>query len=285
MWRAFCSLANVGRFSFAPVSAGEYSSISFSCSRAARRSWESGSAAMFRSSRPSDFSGHLREHVRLPGVFILQARALVDGVPQAHFEADQPQHARRIVVERIIVNRPQLFPLDVADAVGGIHQQTQRRLIERQRHRVHREIPAAQIFVDGGRLDGGFARRTSANRSERAMAISTVTPPSNRSCVDFLASSVETTIAAVLLVRTLTSLAGLPSTVKSRSRTGNPPSTSRIAPPVRYKLRPGSGRGRLHLAHQPILFPGQVAFQHEHVVAHSVLASLFAPRRGSHARG
>jgi hypothetical protein len=37
------------------------------------------------------------------------------------------------------------------------------------------------------------------------------------------------------------------------------------------------GRGRLHLAHHPKLFPGQVAFQHEHVIAHSVLA--FSPNR------
>ena len=77
-------------------------------------------------------------------------------------------------------------------------------------------------------------------------------------------------------VISLTSLAALPSTVKSRSRTGKPPSISRMAPPVRYRLRPVAAAAALHLAHHPKLFPAQVAFQHEHVVAHSVLASFLA---------
>ena len=84
----------------------------------------SGSSAMFRSSRPSASGGDAGQHFRLARIFVLQPRALVDGVPQADFEADQPQHPRRIVVKGVIVNRPQFFAFDVADAVGGIDQQT-----------------------------------------------------------------------------------------------------------------------------------------------------------------
>ena len=91
----------------------------------------------------------LVEHFGFAGVFVMGAGALVDGVAQPRLEADQAQHARRIVVERIVVNGAQFLALDVADAVGGIDQQSQRGLVERERDGVDGEVAAAQIFVNG----------------------------------------------------------------------------------------------------------------------------------------
>ena len=63
-------------------------------------------------------------------------------------------------------------------------------------------------------------------------------------------------------------LRALPSTTKSRSRMGKPPSMSRIAPPVRNRFTLASLAAACTSATSAVLVRVQVALQHEHVVAH-----------------
>ena len=78
------------------------------------------------------------------------------------------------------------------------------------------------------------------NRSVRAMPISAVTPPGKRSSTRFAQLVGRDDRRRRFCSAGLASLSALPSTVKSRSRTGKPPSMSRMAPPVRNRLTPAA---------------------------------------------
>ena len=43
--------------------------------------------------------------------------------------------------------------LQVGDTVGGVKEQAEGSTVQAERNRVDREIPAAQVLVDGGRRD------------------------------------------------------------------------------------------------------------------------------------
>jgi hypothetical protein len=75
-----------------------------------------------------------------------------------------------------------------------------------------------------------------ANFSRRDMPISAVTAPGKIKCAVRRFSSVVTRRAPVFSATVLASFRALPSTAKSRSRMGKPPSMSRIAPPARNRF-------------------------------------------------
>ena len=62
----------------------------------------------------------------------------------------RPNQPRRVFDECVIVQNTQHFGFNISRAVKGIHEQAARTRIERQGHRVDREIAALQVFDNGG---------------------------------------------------------------------------------------------------------------------------------------
>src|SRR5262249_2829426 len=79
----------------------------------------------------------------------LQPRPLLDRKAQADAEPHQAQQTRRIVVKRVGVESAQLLTFQVSQSVGGVEQQSARRLVQGKRDGVDTEITPAQIFLYG----------------------------------------------------------------------------------------------------------------------------------------
>ena len=77
----------------------------------------------------------------------------------AHAEAPHAENAGGIVVQRLGVGGMDFTALKVGQSVGGIKQQGTGCLIEREGDCVDGEVPALQIFVNGGRDYGRLRTR------------------------------------------------------------------------------------------------------------------------------
>ena len=82
---------------------------------------------------------------------VAQLRALLQRPVKARRKSGSANQPRRILHERIVMQNPQQLRLNIRHAVERIKQQPTRPLIQRQRHRVHREVAPPQIVLNAGR--------------------------------------------------------------------------------------------------------------------------------------
>ena len=68
-------------------------------------------------------------------------------------EAACPDEARWVFNERVVVQYPQYFRLDIGRAIERVHQQAAGARVQGQSHGIYGEIAAAQVFHDAGRPD------------------------------------------------------------------------------------------------------------------------------------
>ncbi len=69
---------------------------------------------------------------------------------KARREAAGPDQPRGIFDKRVVMQDAEQLGFDIGSAVERIHQQAARARIQRQGHGVDGEIPAAQVFDEGG---------------------------------------------------------------------------------------------------------------------------------------
>ncbi len=214
-----------------------------------------------------------RFQLRFPRIVVLHLGALFDGETQPHLEAQHPQQADRIVIERIIADRAQLLALQIAHAVVGIEQQAARSRIQRQRDGVDGEIAPAQVLMNGGgphrglgpglgvfllarHPDGGMDAARKHQMRELAVVV------------------LRQNLRAGLLGNRLRHLdrIALDGEIDIEHRKAAQHVAHRPAGKKHVEI--GVRRGRLNLGNSPALVGAQVALEHKHVIAHRLVSPV-----------
>ena len=103
-------------------------------------------------------------------------RSLLQRPGESRRKTQRTNQPRRIFNKRIIVQNADQLGFDISRAVERIHQQPARTRIQRQRHRIYREIAAPQVFDEGRRSHNRRLARLLIALGSRAAYLRTHAP-------------------------------------------------------------------------------------------------------------
>ncbi len=110
---------------------------------------------------------HAGDKLFIPARLVPLLRPFIQRPAQPRHQPRRPHHSDRILDKSMVRDQPQLAVLNIRHPVQRIHQQTVRPLIQRERHRIRREIPPPQIVQDPRGLQNRLVRLRVRHRQRR----------------------------------------------------------------------------------------------------------------------
>jgi hypothetical protein len=94
--------------------------------------------------------GEMLDDLIALGILVSRLGSLFQFETQPRLQPRGADHQRRIVEKAVVGNQPQQARFDISNAIRRVHQQPIRALVQRNRHRIDRKVPRAQILLDAG---------------------------------------------------------------------------------------------------------------------------------------